>query len=169
MTRSLLLALACTLASALATTSPAQAASCKKYKETSGCKLPNTTSYQMSKGDNDEMNLTVDRGVARFDLRSSCGQSRSKLFTFKSVPKVGKTYSFTETTTEAVEKVGEGISVTYTFKIAVKVKIDSATKATTTGSASATAPAVPAQGTFGGEGAYNSNCKLNRTLKRVVD
>ena len=57
--------------------------------------------------------------------------------------------------------------MTYTYKIDLKVKINSATKATTTGNATTTAPAVPAQGTFGGEDAFNSSCDLKRTLKRV--
>lgn len=153
---------------ALALAPGAHAASCKKYKETSGCKVPNGTSYQVTKGANDEMNVTVDRGRGQFALRSACVQFRSKRFTFKSWPKVGKTYSFTDTTTEVAELQG-GITVTYTYKIAVKIRINSALKATATGSASATAPAVPPQGTFGGEDAFNSTCKLDRTLKRVVE
>ena len=162
-------AITCTVvALACATTGTAHAASCKKYKETSGCKVPNGTSYQVTKGANDEMNVTVYRGRGQFALRSACVQFRSKRFSFKSWPKVGKTYSFTETTTEVAE-LQDGITVTYTYKIAVKIKIDSALKATATGTASATAPAVPPQGSFGGEDAFNSNCKLNRTLKRVVE
>jgi len=41
---------------------PADAASCKKYKETKNCKLPNGTSFQYTAGANDEMNLTGYRG-----------------------------------------------------------------------------------------------------------
>lgn len=161
------LAAAGAVALAFATAGTAQAASCKKYKETSGCKVANNTSYQVTKGPNDEMNVSVYGGRAQFDLRSACVQFRSKRFAFKSWPRVGRTYTFTDTKTEAAEPQ-PGISVTYTYKISVKIKIDSATKATASGTASATAPAVPPQGTFGGEDAYNANCKLNRTLKRAV-
>ena len=63
--------IACTvIALAFATAGPAHAASCKKYKETSGCKVPNGTSYQVTKGANDEMNVTVYRGRGQFTLRS---------------------------------------------------------------------------------------------------
>lgn len=163
-----LFAVTCTaIIVAFATTGPAQAASCKKYKEASGCKVANNTSYQVTKGANDEMNLSIYGGRAQFDLRSACVRFQSKRFKLKSWPTVGKTYTFTDTTTE-VSELQNGITVTYTYKIAVKVKINSALKATATGTASATAPAVPAQGSFGGEDAFNSSCKLNRTLKRAV-
>lgn len=161
------LAVASAVVLVMATAGSAQAASCKKFKETSGCKVANNTSYQVTKGPNDEMNVSVYGGRAQFDLRSACVQFRSKRFTFKSWPRVGKTYTFADTTTEVAE-LQEGIKVTYTYKIAVKVKIDSATRATASGTASATAPAVPPQGSFGGEDAFNSNCKLNRTLKRAI-
>lgn len=161
------LAVAGALALVVATTGTAQAASCKKYKETSGCKVANNTSYQVTKGPNDEMNVSVYGGRAQFDLRSACVQFRSKRFAFKSWPRVGRTYTFAETKTE-VSEVQSGITVTYTYKINVKVKIDSAKKATATGTASATAPAIPPQGSFGGEDPYNATCQLNRTLKRAI-
>ena len=154
-------------AGSIGAVSSASAASCKKYKESSGCKVANNTSYQVTKGPNDEMNLSVYGGKAQFDLRSACVQYRSKKFKFKSWPKVGKTYNFSDTQTEVAE-LQDGISVTYTYKIDLKVKINSAKKATATGTATVNAPAVPPQGSFGGEDAFNSNCKLNRTLKRAV-
>ena len=167
--RSLLSVVAALVAGAAfaATSAPAAGKCSKPGKEASGCTLPKNTSYQMTRGENDEMNLTTYSSPGQFDLRSSCVQFRSKRFKFKAKPKVGKTYTFTDTQTETSE-LSDGITVTYTYKIDLKVKINSAMKATTTGTASATAPAVPAQGSFAGEDAYNSTCKLNRTLKRVL-
>ncbi|MEI2703047.1 MAG: hypothetical protein V9E83_11685 [Baekduia sp.] len=159
-------ALASAVIVASAAALPAQAASCKKLKEASGCKLPNGTSYQYSRSDTDEMNLTVDRGKAQITVRSACAFERSRRFAFKSVPKVGKTYTFTETKTENV-LIRDEFPVTYTYKLTLKVKIESASKATTSGSATTTAPAVPPQGSFEGEDAFNANCGLKKTLKRV--
>lgn len=161
-------AVAVIASAALTSTAPAQAASCKKYKEASGCKLPSGTSYQVTRGANDELNLTVDRGKAKLALRSACVQNRSISLSFKSVPKVGRSYSFAVTKTEVAE-LREDISVTYTYMLTLKVKINSASKATTSGTATVSAPGVPPQGSFAGEDPYNANCKLDRTLKRVVE
>ena len=166
--RSLCLVAAIAAGGALAALpSPAPAASCKEGREATGCPLPSNASYQMTRGENDEMNLSISRGKAQFDLRSNCVEFRSQRFKFKARPRVGKTYTFRDTH-DVTSELQDGITVTYTYKIDLKVKIDSATRTTTTGTATVTAPAVPAQGSFGGEDAFSSNCKLNRTLKRVI-
>lgn len=146
----------------------APAASCKKAKEQKGCTLPNGTSYQYTNSETDEMNLRVERGKATLDMRSACIPDRTQRYKLKSLPKVGRSYKF-DKTEQVTSELQDGITVTYTYTLKLTIKITSALKATTTGSATVTAPEVPAQGSFAGEDAFNSNCKLTgKTLKRVV-
>jgi hypothetical protein len=131
-------------------------------KEGSGCTLPKSTSYRVTKSVDDAWNLTQSRGKAQLRFRNVCAHQRRGRLKIKGSLKVGKTYTFKQT-----KKVPAGrVLITYTVKLTAKIV--SATKATVKGTVNAYEPPIPPSGTRPGVDEERLACNVNRRLKRAT-
>jgi hypothetical protein len=146
---------------------PAQGADCRKLRESRGCTLPSGAQYFKYQGASDQIDVRVSRGgKGTLRVLSNCVIDRTLTLRLKGRAKVGGVYRFKDTRVVQPDP-DQGQRVATTYVLDAVLRITSAGRASLTGTATASSPAVPPSGTFGGEDAFESTCKLNRTLARA--